>query len=111
MAVANEVGFCFKQKIEIQLGESRNDLNKVLAAYEAGFSHEGGGMMSSSTAAIWLPPSRLQSRLDGNFNSAAAFAARSRVQDYGSVRTLEQVAAEMRCGPFGSTMHCVRTLF
>ncbi len=36
MAVANEVGFSYKAKIEIQLGESRNDLNKVLAAYEAG---------------------------------------------------------------------------
>jgi type I restriction enzyme M protein len=36
MAVANEVGFTYKAKIEIQLGESRNDLNKVLAAYESG---------------------------------------------------------------------------
>jgi len=36
MAVANEVGFTYKAKIEIQLGESRNDLNKVLSAYEAG---------------------------------------------------------------------------
>jgi len=38
MAVANEVGFQYsgRQKAEIQLGESRNDLNKVLAAYEAG---------------------------------------------------------------------------
>jgi len=36
MAVANEVGFTYKAKIETQLGESRNDLNKVLAAYEAG---------------------------------------------------------------------------
>jgi type I restriction enzyme M protein len=36
MAVANEVGFTVKNKIEIQLGETRNDLNKVLAAYEGG---------------------------------------------------------------------------
>jgi len=40
MAVANEVGFTYKAKIEIQLGESRNDLNKVLAAYEAGPTSE-----------------------------------------------------------------------
>jgi len=35
MAVANEVGFTVKNKVEIQLGEARNDLNKILAAYEA----------------------------------------------------------------------------
>jgi type I restriction enzyme M protein len=40
MAVANQVGFTYKAKIEIQLGESRNDLNKVFAAYEAGPSAE-----------------------------------------------------------------------
>jgi type I restriction enzyme M protein len=36
MAVANEVGFTVKNKVEIQLGESRNDLNRILAAYEQG---------------------------------------------------------------------------
>ncbi len=36
MAVANEVGFTVKNKVEIQLGEGRNDLNRVLDAYEAG---------------------------------------------------------------------------
>ena len=36
MAVANEVGFAVKNKVEIQLGESRNDLNRVLATYDAG---------------------------------------------------------------------------
>jgi type I restriction enzyme M protein len=36
MAVANEVGFTVKNKVEIQLGESRNDLNRVLEAYAAG---------------------------------------------------------------------------
>lgn len=36
MAVANEVGFTVSKKVEIQLGESRNDLNKVLSAYDAG---------------------------------------------------------------------------
>lgn len=41
MAVANEVGFTYKAKIEIQLGESRNDLNKVLGAYEAGLKEDG----------------------------------------------------------------------
>jgi type I restriction enzyme M protein len=40
MAVANEVGFTYKAKIEIQLGESRNDLNKVLSAYEVGPENE-----------------------------------------------------------------------
>ena len=33
MAVASEVGFTYKKKIEIQHGESRNDLIKVLEAY------------------------------------------------------------------------------
>jgi len=41
MAVANEVGFTYKQKIEIQLGESRNDLNRTLSAYERGGETEG----------------------------------------------------------------------
>lgn len=41
MAVANEVGFSVKNKVETQLGESRNDLNKVLAAYEAGPREDG----------------------------------------------------------------------
>jgi type I restriction enzyme M protein len=36
MAVANEVGFTVKNKVEIQLGEAQNDLNKILAAYEQG---------------------------------------------------------------------------
>ena len=36
MAVANEVGFTVKKKIEIQLGESRNDLNSILETYEKG---------------------------------------------------------------------------
>ena len=34
MAVANEVGFTVKNKVEIQLGEGRNDLNRVLEAYD-----------------------------------------------------------------------------
>jgi hypothetical protein len=41
MAVANEVGFTYKQKVEIQLGESRNDLNRVLTGYERGPAKEG----------------------------------------------------------------------
>lgn len=36
MAVANEVGFTVKNKVETQLGESRNDLNKIRDAYEQG---------------------------------------------------------------------------
>jgi type I restriction enzyme M protein len=36
MTVANEVGFTVKNKIETQLGESRNDLNRILQEYEAG---------------------------------------------------------------------------
>jgi len=40
MAVANEVGFTYKAKIEIQLGESRNDLNRVLDAYQKGLSSD-----------------------------------------------------------------------
>jgi type I restriction enzyme M protein len=40
MAVANEVGFTVKNKVETQLGESRNDLNKVLATYATGAGKE-----------------------------------------------------------------------
>lgn len=40
MAVANEVGFTVKNKVETQLGEARNDLNRVLEAYEAGIGKE-----------------------------------------------------------------------
>jgi type I restriction enzyme M protein len=36
MAVANEVGFTVKNKVESQLGEARNDLNKILVTYEVG---------------------------------------------------------------------------
>ncbi|TWT64405.1 HsdM family class I SAM-dependent methyltransferase [Rubinisphaera italica] len=41
MAVANEVGFTVSKKVEIQLGETRNDLNKIIAAYESGHDSEG----------------------------------------------------------------------
>jgi type I restriction enzyme M protein len=41
MAVANCVGFTVKNKVEKQLGEGANDLNKVLAAYEAGPGEDG----------------------------------------------------------------------
>jgi hypothetical protein len=40
MAVANEVGFTVSKKVEIQLGESRNDLNRTLASYDAGYPKE-----------------------------------------------------------------------
>lgn len=40
MAVANEVGFTVKNKVEKQLGESQNDLNKILVAYEKGPDQE-----------------------------------------------------------------------
>ena len=45
MAVANCVGFTVKNKVEKQLGEDSNDLNKVLKAYEAGMmdDEQGGG--------------------------------------------------------------------
>ena len=43
MAVAHEVGFTVKNKVEIQLGEARNDLNKILAAYEQGQQAQEGG--------------------------------------------------------------------
>jgi type I restriction enzyme M protein len=36
MAVANEVGFTVKNKVEFQLGEDRNDLNRIRDAYEVG---------------------------------------------------------------------------
>jgi len=36
MAVANEVGFAVKNKVETQLGESRNDLNRILDVYASG---------------------------------------------------------------------------
>jgi type I restriction enzyme M protein len=36
MAIANEVGFTVKNKVETQFGETRNELNRVLAAYEQG---------------------------------------------------------------------------
>ena len=36
MAVANEVGFSVKNKVEVQIGESRNDLNLILSVYELG---------------------------------------------------------------------------
>ncbi len=38
MAVANEVGFAVKNKVEIQLGESRNELNRILEVYSEGLS-------------------------------------------------------------------------
>ena len=39
--VANEVGLTYKGKIEIQIGESRNDLNRILTEYERGPVKEG----------------------------------------------------------------------
>ncbi len=40
MAVADEVGFAVKQNVEIQLGDDRNDLLKIVEAYKKGFPED-----------------------------------------------------------------------
>lgn len=42
MAVADEVGFAVKNNVEVQLGDDRNDLLKIVEAYKKGMPEEEG---------------------------------------------------------------------
>src|SRR5439155_26890883 len=46
----------------------------------------------------------IHSRFDANYNSPLAVATRGKIRQAGEIRFLEDVIAEMRCGPFGSTI-------
>ncbi len=56
------------------------------------------------TSTVWLSPSLIHSRFDANYNSPLAVATRAKLRQFGETRVLDNVIAEMRCGPFGSTI-------
>jgi hypothetical protein len=60
--------------------------------------------MNRNSTAVWVSPSLLGSRLDGNFNRPTAVAARAKIIRHGNARVLKELTRKIACGPFGSTL-------
>lgn len=53
---------------------------------------------------VWVPPSLILSRLDGNFNHPTAIETRRKVSSTFNSRKFGQACTNIVCGPFGSTL-------